>query len=63
MHCKISPGPSLPKRGNFPPFGKACLREAASAKAGEVRRDFIKQCRHYYETVNIVHAIEMLSVG
>jgi len=47
-HLKISPTPSLPKRGNpslwylFP----------AESRQREVRRDFIKQCRYYYGPIN-----------
>jgi len=49
MFHKISPCPSLPKRGIFPPFGMFSLPRAGK---GEGRRDFIKQYRYYYETVN-----------
>ena len=67
MHRKISPlpvrgtqtgGPSLPKRGNFPPFGIIFL---SLDRQREVRRDFIKRCHYYYETVNKTKSIRKWS--
>jgi hypothetical protein len=43
------PSPFFAKEGRFTSLGYLF---PAESRQREVRRDFIKQCRYYYETVN-----------
>jgi len=48
MYHKISP-PLLAKEGYYSSLWRLF---PAAGRQREVRRDFIKQCRHYFETVD-----------